>query len=93
MSMIRVLGTARQACDGVTRRETLGALSLLGGGMAYGESDKEAAFIKDKPVHIRDIVATIYHCLGISKDLELRDNQDRPFQLAPWGDVIREVLV
>jgi hypothetical protein len=32
--MIRVLGSPRLCCDGLTRRETLavGALSLLGGG-------------------------------------------------------------
>jgi hypothetical protein len=37
-------------------------------------------------------VATIYHCLGVPKDLELRDNLDRPFTLVPWGDVIGDVL-
>jgi hypothetical protein len=31
--------------------------------------------------------------LGVPKDLELRDNLDRPFSLVPWGDVIGDVLV
>jgi hypothetical protein len=40
-----------------------------------------------------DIIATIYHCLGIPADLELRDRLSRPFQLVPWGNPIRELLV
>ena len=35
-----------------------------------------------------DVVATIYHCLGVAKDLELRDSLDRPFVLVPWADGI-----
>jgi hypothetical protein len=38
------------------------------------------------------VVATIYHCLGIPADLELRDRLERPFQLVPWGSPIREIL-
>src|SRR5262249_47970129 len=39
------------------------------GGSVYGASDAQAAYIKDNPVHIRDLVATIYHCLGIDPEL------------------------
>ena len=39
-----------------------------------------------------DVVATIYHCLGVPADLELRDRLNRPFQLVPWGNPIRDVL-
>jgi hypothetical protein len=39
-----------------------------------------------------DVVATIYRCLGIPADLELRDRLDRPLLLAPWGNVIGELL-
>ena len=38
------------------------------------------------------IVATIYHCLGIPADLELRDRLQRPFALVPWGRPIADVL-
>lgn len=72
-------------------------LMLAGGGVRgghiFGASDKIGGRPSSNPVKPADIVATIYHCLGISKDLELRDNQDRPFQLTPWGDVIRDVLI
>jgi hypothetical protein len=71
-------------------------LMLAGGGVkgghVFGASDKIGGRPSSNPVSPADVVATIYHCLGVSKDLELRDNQDRPFVLVPWGDVIRDVL-
>ena len=39
------------------------------GGTVYGESDSQAAYVKDKPVSTADICATIYHCLGIDPEL------------------------
>jgi hypothetical protein len=62
------------------------------GGHVFGSSDKIGGRPSSNPVVPADVIATIYHCLGISKDLELQDNQGRPFQLVPWGDVIRDVL-
>ena len=41
------------------------------GGAVYGESDKTAAFVKDKPVRPQDIGATIYHSLGVPLDFRL----------------------
>ena len=35
------------------------------GGTTYGETDDFAYSIADKPVHIRDLNATLLHCLGI----------------------------
>src|SRR5262249_44642208 len=58
------------------------------GGFVYGSSDKIAAKPGSNPVTPADIVATIYHCLGIPATLELRDRLDRPFQLVPWGKPI-----
>lgn len=62
------------------------------GGHVFGASDKIGGRPSSNPVVPADVISTIYHCMGISKDLELRDNLDRPFQLVPWGDVIRDVL-
>lgn len=62
------------------------------GGHIFGASDKIGGRPSSNPVVPADVISTIYHCMGISKDLELRDNLDRPFQLVPWGDVIRDVL-
>jgi uncharacterized protein (TIGR03437 family) len=35
----------------------------------YGESDKIAAYVKDKPVRAQDLGATVYHSLGVPLDL------------------------
>ena len=71
-------------------------LMLAGGGIKgghiYGASDKIGGRPSSNPVVPADVIATIYHCLGVSKDLELQDNLGRPFQLVPWGDVIGDVL-
>src|SRR5437870_9113452 len=62
------------------------------GGSVYGASDKIGAHPSSCPVLPADIIATIYHCLGISADLELKDRLNRPFQLVPWGSPIRELV-
>ncbi|HZN35332.1 MAG TPA: DUF1501 domain-containing protein [Pirellulaceae bacterium] len=62
------------------------------GGMIHGASDEQAAFIKDKPVHIRDICATIYHLLGIDPEMPVRDRSGRPVPVAHGGQAVREIL-
>lgn len=41
------------------------------GGAVYGESDRTAAFVKDRPVRPQDLGATIYHSLGVPLDFRL----------------------
>jgi hypothetical protein len=49
------------------------------GGMIYGESDKHGAYVKDKPVRMQDLGATIYHALGVPLDLRLgKDGFTKP---------------
>jgi hypothetical protein len=71
-------------------------LMLAGGGIksghVHGASDRIGARPSQSPVTPADVIATIYHCLGIPADLELRDRLDRPYVLVPWGSPIREVL-
>ena len=62
------------------------------GGCAYGESDRQAAFVKDKPAHIRDICATIYACLGIDPAMPVYDRAGRPIPIAHGGKPLREIL-
>ena len=62
------------------------------GGYIHGASDRIGAFPSLSPVLPADIIATIYRCLGIPADLELRDRLNRPFVLVPWGNVIGELL-
>ena len=65
------------------------SLLLAGGGIkaghVHGASDRIGARPSRDPVSPADVVATIYHCLGIPAHLELRDRLNRPFQLVPWG--------
>jgi hypothetical protein len=60
---------------------------LFGGGMRVGQvigsTDSTAARAKDRPVHYLDILATIYHNLGIDIHALVRDQQDRPIPLLP----------
>jgi hypothetical protein len=72
------------------------SLMLAGGGIkggyVHGASDRIGARPSLNPVVPADIIATIYHCLGIPADLELRDRLNRPLTLVPWGNVIHDVL-
>ncbi len=69
---------------------------LAGGGIRpgtiYGASDEQAAFIKDKPVHIRDICATIYHLLGIDPEMAVYNRGGRPIPIAHGGRAIGDIL-
>ena len=48
------------------------------GGQVYGSSDKIAGYPADNPVHVRDFIATIYHCLGYGSDTRVVDPTGRP---------------
>jgi len=49
------------------------------GGMVYGESDKIAAYVKDKPVKPQDLSATIYHALDVPYESRItKDGISRP---------------
>jgi hypothetical protein len=71
-------------------------LLMAGGGIkagtVFGASDRIGGHPSSNPVTPADVVATIYHCLGVANDLELQDRLGRPFQLVPWGQPIRELL-
>jgi uncharacterized protein (DUF1501 family) len=69
---------------------------LFGGGvkagMVYGCSDKIAAYPKDHPVSPADLVATIYHLLGIDPHLTVPDRTGRPVAIAHGGDPITGII-
>ncbi len=62
------------------------------GGTVFGASDRQAAYIKDNPVHIRDICATIYHLLGIDPDMLVHDRAGRPIAVAHGGRPVSPIL-
>jgi hypothetical protein len=58
----------------------------VNGGVAYGRSDKDAAYPLDNPVSPEDLACTIFHALGIDPHAHLlRDKQDRPMALVDGG--------
>jgi hypothetical protein len=52
------------------------------GGQVFGSSDKDAAYPKTNPVSPEDMLATIYHALGIPPGTEIIDREDRPHRIS-----------
>lgn len=71
---------------------TLLAGAGIRGGSVCGASDARAAFVKDRPVRPADLVATVYHLLGIDPDLGVLDRTGRPVPVAQGGEVVREIV-
>ena len=69
---------------------------LTGGGvkpgMVHGATDKDAAYPVSDPVHPSDLVATVYHLLGIDPHLAVHDRLGRPFPIARGGEPIHGII-
>jgi hypothetical protein len=69
---------------------------FAGGGVArgsvIGRTDKIGGTVADRPVSPKDVLATVYHLLGIDPHTELRDRTNRPLPLVADGAVVPEVL-
>ena len=60
------------------------------GGLVYGASDKQAAYVKDDPVSPEDFAATLLHAMGVPPETRLApDGFTKP---ASTGRVIHELL-
>jgi uncharacterized protein (DUF1501 family) len=63
------------------------------GGRVVGKSDEIGAYPVERPVKPSEIVATIYHSLGLDLGTELRGPGGRPFPLVDYGtQPIRELF-
>jgi hypothetical protein len=62
------------------------------GGITYGSSDKDAAYPIDHPTSPEDLAATIYHALGISPELRLKDAAGRPTHIVDGGTPLLELF-
>jgi hypothetical protein len=62
------------------------------GGFVYGASDRIGAFPARDALVPGDIIATIYHQLGLSADRWIYDNLGRPHRLVAAGNVVGELL-
>jgi hypothetical protein len=61
------------------------------GGVLHGTSDRYAAYPATNPTSPSDIVATMYHCLGVDPQMHVYDRLNRPMTLCD-GEVIRAIL-
>ena len=61
------------------------------GGQVYGASDRHAAYPADKPTSPHDLVATMYHALGVPHDAVLHDSLNRPHRIHA-GRAIEDVF-
>lgn len=73
------------------------AALLSGGGMKMGQvigsTDKTGGYAESRPVHYRDVLATIYHNLGIDSHQFVRSLSDRPVPiLTEDARPIRELI-
>ncbi len=62
---------------------------LFGGGMRTGQvigaTDKIGAYAARRSVHYHDVLATIYHNLGLDPHTFVKDLSDRPVSILPEG--------
>ncbi|MEQ9408143.1 MAG: DUF1501 domain-containing protein [Fuerstiella sp.] len=61
-------------------------------GFVYGVSDRHGATPAVSPVTPGDVIATMYHLLGIDPATQIVDSLGRPHEVVPRGRVIREIL-
>jgi uncharacterized protein (DUF1501 family) len=61
------------------------------GGVIHGASDSIGAYPKDGRVRPQDLMATIFHCLGIPPHTEIHDALGRPLPLMR-GEVIQQIV-
>jgi Protein of unknown function (DUF1501) len=65
------------------------SLAIAGGGITggrvYGATDERGGFVKDDPVSVSDLVATIYTKLGIDPNKEYMSNIGRPVKIGNNG--------
>ncbi len=75
----------------------VGPALLAGGGLRMGQiigaTDRDAGTAIARPVHYKDIVATLYHHVGLDPHrTSLTDPQGRPQHLLDTGTALRELM-
>ncbi len=72
------------------------SILLAGGGLkrglVYGASDRTGSVPAESPVSPGDIIATLYHLLGVDPHMNIYDVLDRPHPLVPTGRVMDELI-
>jgi hypothetical protein len=52
-------------------------------GQVLGSTDSSAAYAKDQPIHYLDVLATVYHNLGINPHSVVEELSGRPTAILP----------
>jgi hypothetical protein len=74
----------------------LSTLALAGGGLrmgqVVGQSSEKAEIPKSRPIAPQDLMATVFHVLGIPQDLHYKDQASRPTGMIDGGKPIAELV-
>jgi hypothetical protein len=74
----------------------LSTLALAGGGLkmgqVVGESSEKAETPKTTPITPQDLMATVFHVLGIPQELHYKDQTGRPVPMIDGGKPIAELV-
>jgi hypothetical protein len=74
----------------------LSTLALAGGGLkmgqVVGQSSEKAEIPKSTPITPQDLMATVFHVLGIPHDLHYKDQAGRPTGMIDGGKPIAELV-
>ena len=62
-------------------------------GAVIGRTDSTGGFPDERPVSPKDVLATIYHLLGIDPKTLILDRQQRPLPLVEGGEVMHDLLI
>ncbi|TWU08940.1 hypothetical protein CA54_41790 [Symmachiella macrocystis] len=64
----------------------------LNPGQVLGSSDSQAAYVQSNPISPMDVLATMYHLVGIDEHTTIPGRADRPMPLVANGRVLHEIL-
>jgi uncharacterized protein (DUF1501 family) len=74
----------------------LSTLALSGGGLkmgqVVGESNSKVEVPKTTPIGPQDLMATVFHVLGLPQDLQYKDPTGRPTSMIVGGKPIAELV-
>ena len=72
------------------------SVAMAGGGLRMGqivgESNDKGEFPAERPIQPVDVLATMYHVLGVNPHLEFPDRTGRPLPILAKGEPIRELI-
>lgn len=72
------------------------SVMLAGGGLTRGQvlgsTTSKGEWPRQRPVTVTEILATLYHRLGVDPNTLLRDSQDRPVPILPCTEYVPELI-